>query len=776
MLKRASDDRTSYGPRGQISVDQVGLVGGIDLHELIRIARRRAPMVIALGLLTGLAGAVYALQLTPVYMARAILLLDTRQQNIVDAEAVVQGLSGNEASIRSEVELIRSYDVAKRVVKKLKLDEQTQSQPPAEPSLLRQALEKLTTRVSTPLPAVDVDPTDRLVRSIQSNVGVERREWSYVIDITYSSTNPALAAQIANAFADEYLVDRLESRYEATRRANEWLNERLGDLREKVRDSERAVELFKSQNNIVETAGSTLSDQQIAKLNEQLILAKAEAAQAEVKFEQIQIVKKRGGDVTAFADAMQSSTLGGLKSKASEIRRELANLTARYGDRHPSVVSARAQLADVNRSIGAEAARIVATAENELRVANSRVESIEQSLSEMKGTVATVSQAEIMLRELEREASANKALYESFLSRFKETSQQEKLQATDSRIIEQASVPTTPTAPNKRMITLAALALGLGLGAGLAFLLEQLDRAYRTSAQIERALGVPVLASVPRADLELAGRLGRMARWLNPFSLVVGLFSDNQSSERRVSRNERIATGRLVVNKPLSAFAEAIRALRMGIRFADVDRPQKVILVTSALPGEGKSTVASNLAQLAATSGERVLLMDLDLRHPVITSLYAPAATVGSVELLLGEADLKKVIVRDTETGMHFIPSPRRRDLTHTAELLASQRLKDLLSHLSDFYDLIVLDTSPLLPVTDGRQLIENVDSLVLVVRWEKTPRDAVETALNQSPGSTEKLTGVVLNDVIVSKARYYDYYKSGYYNKKYPYYYGGAS
>lgn len=239
--------------------------------------------------------------------------------------------------------------------------------------------------------------------------------------------------------------------------------------------------------------------------------------------------------------------------------------------------------------------------------------------------------------------------------------------------------------------------------------------------------------------------------------------------------HDRVAMSRMVVQKPLSTFTESIRSLRMGIKFADVDRPQKVVLMTSALPGEGKSTIASNLAQLAAASGERVLLADLDLRHPVLTSLYAPTAKQGSVELLLGEADLKQVIVKDPVTGLHFLPSPRRKDLTHTAELLGSKRMKDLFAHLSEFYDLIIVDTSPLLPVTDGRALIDIVDSLALVVKWEKTPRDAVDTVLKQSLGSRDKLTGVILNDVIASKARYYDYYKSGYYAKQYPYYYGGS-
>ena len=337
-------------------------------------------------------------------------------------------------------------------------------------------------------------------------------------------------------------------------------------------------------------------------------------------------------------------------------------------------------------------------------------------------------------------------------------------------------MPTRPSAPNKRIIALAGLIAGMGAGVVIAFLLEQLDSGYRTNRQIEERLGVPVLASVPRADAELApSGFGGVLHKLNPFAWVARLFRGGLESERRMGHSARANMSRLVTVKPLSSFTEAIRAFRMGIKFADIDRPQKVILVTSALPGEGKSTIASNLAQHAANSGERVLLMDLDLRHPVVTSLYAPEARKGSVELLLGEAELKEVIVKDPQSGLHIIPSPRRSNLTHTAELLGSRRVKELLDHLAEYYDLVVVDTSPLLPVTDGRALIEAVDALALVIRWERTAKDAVDTALKQSLGSRDKLIGVVLNDVVASRARYYDYYRSGYYTKKYPYYYGGS-
>ncbi len=777
MLKRASDILPGNRTNPELEAQPAGLsmiADGLDLREFVRIARRRVPLVIFTTLIGLLLGAVYASQLQPLYTAKATILIDLRQKNVADGDSVIAGISGDVGAIESEIELIKSYDVAARVVDKLKLAEEFANVSASrEPSLFSQLMAIVLGKREQAEPDLLVDNRAIAIEMVKANVDVQRRGWAYVLDISYVSDNPSKSAQIASAFADEYLVEQLESRYEATKRANSWLTERVDELRQKVRESESAVATYKAENNIVESAGTTLNDQQIGKLNEQLILARAETAQVRAKYEQVQAVRKRGGDVTAFADALQSGALGALKAKSSEVRRELANLSAKYGSRHPSVVSARAQLSDINGQIGAEASRIVTATQNEYRVARSREDSIEASLAELKGSANIDNRAEIKLRELEREAEANKALFESFLTKFKETTEQEKLDTTDSKIIEKATAPRRPSAPNKRLIALLATTLGLAIGVAIAFLLEQLDSGYRTNRQIEKDLGVPVLASVPRADGELDSSF--LSR-LNPFSGFMRMFRRGDPSERRMSKSGRVAMSRLVVDKPFSSFTESIRSLRMGIKFADVDKQHKTILITSALPGEGKSTIASNLAVHAANSGERVLLIDLDLRHPVLTSLFAPEAQVGSVELLLGEADLNSVITKEPRSGLHFIPSPRRSDLTHTAELLGSQRLRDLLTHTAKYYDLVVIDTSPLLPVTDGRALMDAVDSFVMVVRWEKTNKDAVTSALKETPGWSDVLTGVVLNDVVASKARYYDYYKSGYYNKKYPYYYGGKS
>lgn len=778
MLKRASDGPGPYGAGAVESAESrfdspSNDGGGINLREYIRIARRRGPIVVAIAILSGLMGAVYALQLTPLYTASATILIDPRKQNVAGGEAVLSGFDTSAETIASQIELMKSRDVVKRAVEKLKLNEQ-QNEPKEKDSVIGLIWSQLFNENQQEKPendlALEQDTLEPTISAVQSAMGVARKGFSYILALSFTSPNPGMASAVANTLAEEYLVDQLEAKYNATKRATDWLNDRLGELKSKVEDSERAVEVFRAENNLVKAQGTTLSDTQVAKLNEQLILARAETAQAKVKLDQVREVTGRGGDPSSFAEGLNSGVLGGLRSRASEARRELAELSSKYGARHPSVVSARAQLADVVRQIGAEAERIIAAAENEYRVALSREQSISKSMEEMKGTTSELSQAEIKLRDLERDAAANRSLYESFLARFKETSQQETLQTPDSRIVERASTPSVPSAPNKNRIIILWGMLGLSLGGGLAYLLEKLDSGFRTNEQIERELGTPVLGVVPRAEgaaIETRGLLQR----INIFAPLARLIMGRRSR----GGNKRMGIARLVHDNPLSQFTEAIRALRMGIRFANVDRPAKIVLVTSALPSEGKSIIASNLAQQAAMAGERVLLIDMDLRHPVTTAVYAPDAKQGLVEVITENFDLSSVLRMDQATGLTILPSPRAKGLTHTAEILGSQRVRDFLTQMARSFDLIVVDSSPLLPVTDGRALIDAVDGVVLVVRWEKTQREAVLSAIRQSHGLRDRLLGVVFNDVVARRARHYDYYKSGYYMKKYPHYYGAT-
>lgn len=742
---------------------------GVDVRRWLQIARRCGPMVLAIATLFALLGAIYALQLTPRYTATVSLMIDPRQQNVMNSDAVVSGIGTDSAAVDSQVALIQSANVTRRVVEKLNLHETIGRGNNSSP--IATLFSMMFSSGDNGQPGFEDERIRETVRILQDNVQVFRERFSYIIDVSYTYKDPVLAARIANAFADEYLVDQLEARYEATRRANEWLESRLSELRTRVRESEQAVEMFKAGHNIVDAKGTRLTDEQITRLNEQLIEARAATAQARVKYEQLRAVLEEGGDPSSFAGPMQAQTISQLRAKASEVTRHLSEMTTRYGSKHPQVVSAQAQLAYLRQQIDDQSAGIVAAAENEYQVAQSRQNSIEQSLAALQEEFQSTNNAEIQLRELEREAEANRALFESFLTRFKQTQQQETLQLTDTRIIERAEAPEKPSEPNTTIFTLVAFVIGLGCGGGLAFILEQLDRGFRSADQVEEALGVPMLSSVPNVRDETtqaswSGVAGKLLR-ADIFQKLLRTGENHHAHDV-----EYVKIARLVLEKPLSVFTEAIRALRLGVRYANIDRPAQVVLITSALPGEGKTTIASNLAQQAAYSGERVLLLDMDLRHPRQTAIYAPDAKQGLVELIISNVPIDQVMVSDKQSGLYFIPSPRDKTLTHTAEILGAKRTRDVIEEMRTIFDLIVIDSSPLLPVTDGRVLIDAVDGVILVVQWEETTRDAVEAAIHQSHGLNEKLIGVAFNNVISEKARYYDYYKSGYYARKYPYYY----
>ena len=773
MLKRSFDSldrdlRSAYSYSG--SDDAVSATSsGFDLAGLIQIARRRLWIILGIAMIGAMLSVIYALQLTPLYSASATIFIDPRQKNVVDSEAVLAGIPGDWAAVESEVEIIRSAAVGERVVKRLGLDK-SRSPTPRGKSFVAQVTALLFSREAPPSPVNAENYINYLARSYSSSISVSRINDSYILSISYMHPEPGFAAKIANAFADEYLVDQLEAKYEATRRANAWLNERVTELRRNVRDAEKAVQLFKAENDIVEAAGSNLDEQQVAKLNEQLILARAETAEAKARLDQLSQVARDGGETTSFADGLQSQIISTLRSRLSDAQREYAELSTKYGRRHPSVINVSAKLSDIRRQLEREVKRIEASTRNAYMVSKSREESIETSLTELRGLSASTNQDAIRLRELERDAEATRALFESFLSRFKETTEHESLQTADSRIIERAVVPTSPSWPNKKLIVLIGTIVSLGFGIGLAFLREILDSGFRTGDQVEDITGVPLLSSMP--ILKTGAGPGRFILLMRNLISLGGWIGKPPSAVE----SERQLTARQVLDHPLSPYTESIRSLRMGLRYANLDNPSKVILITSALPGEGKSTIASNLAQHSANTGEKVLLIDMDLRHPALSDVYSPNAQDGIVELITGETKVASVVKVDEQSKLRFIPASRSDLISHTSEILGSSKMHDFLGQLREVFDLIVIDSSPLLPVTDGRALIKAVDSVVLVIKWETTSREAVKSAFRQTFGLEDKLIGSVLSQVNPEKAKYYDYYKSGYYTKAYPYYYGNET
>jgi succinoglycan biosynthesis transport protein ExoP len=746
------------------------------LSDIFAIFLRRLRLILGVTLLGILAAIILAMSLDKLYTARVTLLVDPRQNNIVDVESVLSGMGTDNAAIASEVELLRSRSIAVRVVNEMGLDRDPEfAGGPSFVGAIRTSVFETLGITSTEAVAEPADSVNSsVVDAVMDRFSANRRGSTYVIEASFISQSPEKAAKIANAFANAYLIDQLEAKFEATRRANTWLNERVNELQERVRLAENAVERFKSENNLVDAAGLTLGEQQISQLNEQLILARAKAAESKARVDQIERVIAEGGNPANFADSLQSNVIADLRLKYADIAREEAELSSKYGSRHPSVINVRAQLSDINRQIRDEVDRIVDGARNEYDVALSRARSIEESLDELKTQFSTSNTEAIELRQLEREAQANRTLYESFLNRFKETQQQESLQTADTRIIAEALPPSFASYPKRSVIVVLAAILSLGLGVVLAFVLEFLDSTIRTRETLEETTGVSQLAAVPHIE-------GTRSEKRQSRRKLQKLFAKNKAFKKSPVASQKdlenaVALSTLVLDKPLSKYTESIRAFRMGLKYLSIDDPAKVIMMTSALPSEGKSTLAVNLARYAASSGEKVLLVDADLRHPVLTNVMQASMQsgqgLGLVDVLTGQATLDDIVMKDEASGLYFVNGAVSNTIPQTAEILASEKMRLILEEARGLFDLVIVDSAPLLPVVDSRAMIGSVDGVVLVVGWGRTEKQAIRSALIETPGLTDKLIGAVLNDVDLNSMRHYEYYKSNAYMKSYPYYY----
>ncbi|MBX3507666.1 MAG: polysaccharide biosynthesis tyrosine autokinase [Parvibaculum sp.] len=723
-----------------------------DLKALYLTLRKR--LVLILGVTFGLTALVMAavLQQTPLYTATAQVLLDRQKMQVTDMATVMSGLPSDSATVDSEVEILRSRSLAERVIGRLDLLEDPEfNSKLREPSAWRwlsprvwlSALQDLVSpeRESAGDTARQRAELDAVIDHVLSNLEIAREGATYVINIGFTSENPEKAARIANAFAETYILDQLEAKFDATRQANEWLSRRLAELRQQVQDADRAVEIFRSEQGLESSRGVTVSEQQLSELNAQLILARTALAEARAKYDRARQIRATGGSIESMADVVQSGTISSLRQKQAELARELANLSSRYGPRHPEVVNAEAQRRDIDIQIGAEISRIIGSLQNNVSVAETRVASLQQSLREIRGETGEDSQAMIQLRELEREAAANRAVYESFLNRFKETSQQQDLQVPDSRVISPATAPLSPSYPRKALALAVALVLSAMLGVGLAFLLEHLDNGLGTGRDVEEALGLPHLVSIPLVPAEK----GPGGKPLKPHEYLV--------------------------QKPLSAFSESLRSLRSALQLSNVDNPPKVILFTSALPNEGKTTTSVSFARAAAASGLKVALVDCDLRHPSVHKTFGLATpAAGLVELLAERLDPEAVMIEDEKTSLRILPIAT--GTANPPDLMASSQMHLLIDRLRKDYDLVVLDSAPVLPVSDSRVLSRLADETVFVVRWSDTPKDAAQSAVRELRLYQSNIAGAILVAVDAAKQAKYGYGDGGYYYGKYSRYY----
>ncbi len=677
----------------------------LDLTELLGILRRRALLLSAVVGVALLAAAAVILLVTPQYRAEVLLLIESDgAPRIVTLESVVSSLSGDEESVRSQAHILASRSLTARVVDELDLldDPEFAASEPLSEQAARSAV----------------------IDAFQDRLDVVPLEDSRIIAVRFRSENSEKAALIANTLADAYLNARLESKYELTAKANSWMSTRIAELRDDLAASEAEVERARGEYGLLEGNGATLSSQELTELNTQLVIARSARAEAEARLAQVELASSGGSAAETTFEVLQSQLIQRLREQEAQVQRRVAELSSELGPRHPRMVQLRAEAADLQSRIETEVNKIVAGLRNQVSVARAREDSLEESLEGLKSQAAETSQNEILLRALEREADANRTLLNTLLARQKETISQEdqNFQQADASIVSRADAPVEPAYPQTAIVLGLALIGGVIVGVLAVLFAEVSDRGLRSGEQMERAIGLGAIGFVPKiADL-------------GDYKTYPGYLAGEIAS----------------------VFRESVRNVYWSLKLASPDKTPQTLLVTSSVSGEGKTVLASCLATVQSMAGQRVLLIDADVRQPGVHLQTEIDREPGLTNVLAGSATIDDALVEREWSSLTVLPAGM--PTPNAPNLLGSKAMQELLSDLKERFDLIVIDSPPVMAATDARILAQLADVTLLLAKWGATARPVVRAAATQLETAGAPLVVGLLTLVDMKRNESYGY------------------
>ncbi len=728
----------------------------------IGVIRRQLPIVIVVFACCLVLGGLYYFTTKPSYTATGTMLLDTRKVQLLEKESVLGDIQLDAATVQTQVEVFKSENISLAVIRKLRLTEDPEFIG-EDAGLLSSIIDFVKSFVGMGAPETPLPESDRekiVLDAFDARRAVLRLGLTYVMEVSFTSHDPEKAARIVNALVEAYLADQLDAKYQAARRAGAWLLDRIKDLRAQSTAANRAVAEFKEKNNIVDTGGGKLmSEQQVSEINSQMIIARAAAAEARARLLRIRAVMSSPNIAdSAVADTIKNEVIIKVRGQYLDLAQREAVLAQKYGSNHLATVNLRTQMQELKRSIVDEMAKIAQSYESEYEIAKSREESLVASLAAVVSEAHTGGQAQVQLRELEANKETATTIYDSFLHRYMEAAQQQDaLPVSETRLISPAAAPMNKSAPKGGLTLLAAVAIGGVLSFGVAFLREASDRVLRTTDQVEANLHVACLAMVPALKPGAASR---------PAGKVAG--SDDESPPIEVPSARSRDLLQQVVGAPFSRFTEAIRSIKVAADVNGALKSHRIIGVTSTLPNEGKTSIASNLAHLIADAGARAVLVDADLRSPSLSNRLDPGAQ-GLVDVVLGTATLESALVTlPSSPGLAFLGAGSIAKLVHTNEILASAAMKKLMEGLRAQYDYVIVDLSPVAPIVDVRATGHIIDTYIFVVEWGKTKLEVIERALTEAHNVYDQLLGIVLNKVDMSVQSRYERYHGDHYYRKY--------
>jgi capsular exopolysaccharide synthesis family protein len=705
------------------------------LRQLFGILLQRSRLALAVGgavFLVVIAG--FALK-TPTYGATGSVVIDPKGVNLAQAQQQPSyGAPPDTGAVDTQVEILRSEGLAERVVRRLKLYNDPEFNPSMAPGLF--GLMPAKKPIADPSPQV----VTRVANQLLSHVWIRRAGLTYVVYVGVSSTSATKAAAITNAYMDEYLKKQLEEKIAAVSRANGELGASLEKMRKEAEVAEANVQQYKNAHGLMSAEGATMAEQEVSTLNDQIARAKADAAEKQARLSAALAQLRDGSGGADVGAALSSETIKDLRKQEADLSVKLAQLKTDFTDAYPEVKRTQAQLRDVRHEIQAEINRIMSNLRAEASAAAGRESSLLASRNVAQGGLASNNQAMVGLVGLQQKADAAKAIYEAYLNRAKQVAAEGSLQQADASINTRATAPTAPSSPNMRLGAALALLAALISASAAIIMAEFWDKHLRSRNDVERELGVP----------------------------FAGVLPDFRSVKPKNLRGPDAQPQEYLVSHPFSGFAEAFRNLRAFLMVANGAEETKLIVVTSAVPREGKSLTSFCLARTLALGGAKVCLVDCDLRQRGVTKLIG-ARDVGLVEVVENKAPLSEALVHDPKSNCYVLPAAGK---SIPYDLFSNPETDDVLRDLAERFDYVILDAPPILGVADARILAGKADKVLYLVQWNKTPLRAAQSAVDILHECGANVAGALLTKVNVKgQARYgygdssdyYGYFKNYY-------------
>lgn len=682
----------------------------------------------------------------PTYRSTATLMLEANKSKVVSIEEVYNAMSSSREYYQTQAEILKSEELARRVVTKMKLVDH----PVMDPR--KQTEQGFSLKKLIPASWLGEDEAALTPEQLQTKViarfkkelTIELVRNSQLIKISYESPDREFAANAANWVAEGFIEADMDARLAMTQKAGAWLTDRLSGLRKKLEESERALQQFRERERIVDAKGVALSgaSKQLEQLSGELVSTRQKRAEAEAAYQQVQAAHKAKTDVESIPAVQKNTIYVQLKAAESAAEGRLADAAKRYGPEHPKRQTADAEVRAAKENTRRQIETIVTSITKEYELARAQEGAVERALAQSKGDILGMNRKEYELGVLEREVASNKSLYEMFTARMKETNVAGDLQTAIARVVDPAVVTQSAYSPKKARIIGIAAVVGLILGLMLALLLEYLDNTVKNAEDVDTKLRLPLLGQLPR----IKGKL-------EAGDLQAAFVKDKDPG-----------------------FSEEIRSIRTGVMLSAIDSPHKVLLVTSSIPGEGKTSVATNIA-LALGQVRKVCLIDADMRRPTVAKVLGVDTTSkGLSNLVSGTDPTAECMHFNKELGIHIIPSgvvP-----PNPLELLSSVRFAEAMKWLEESFDVIVIDSPPLQLVSDPLVLSQFAHAVVYVVKADSTPYQVALGGLERLREAKAHVLGIVINQIDREKAdRYYGYGKySAYgYGKKYGYTYSSG-